>query len=74
MNVNQFITNTEYKEFKQIMLNEFITKPLDIKATTTASIALEVRASQIAIERLERAFKAFEALNRPEIKEAKPFR
>lgn len=69
MNVYNFITKTEYPEFKKIMLQEFITKPLDIKATTTSGIALEVRASQIAIEKLVKAFKVFEAQAKPELKD-----
>lgn len=74
MNIRNFITKTEYPEFKKIMLNEFITRPLDIKATTTASIALEVKASQVAIEKLKRAFDKFESLAEPEIIEKKPYR
>ena len=69
INVYNFITKTDYPEFKKMMLQEFLTKPLDIKATSTAAIALEVRASQIAIERLTRAFKAFEGLSKPELKD-----
>jgi len=69
MNVYNFIEKTEYKEFKKMMLNEFLTRPLDIKATTTAGIALEVRASQIAINKLIKAFRAFESLATPELKD-----
>jgi hypothetical protein len=69
MNIRNFITKTDYPEFKKMMLQEFLTKPLDIKATTTASIALEVKASQIAIEKLVKAFKAFEIMAKPETKE-----
>lgn len=74
INVYNFITKTDYPEFKKMMLQEFITKPLDIKATSTAAIALEVRASQIAIEKLIKGFKNFEAMAIPELKEQKPFR
>lgn len=69
INVYNFINKTDYPEFKKIMLQEFLTKPLDIKATSTAAIALEVRASQIAVERLIRAFKNFEAQAIPELKD-----
>lgn len=74
MNVLNFITKTDYPEFKKMMLQEFLTKPLDIKSTTTAGIALEVRASQIAIEKLVKGFKNFEAMAKPEMVEQKPFR
>lgn len=74
MNVYNFITKTDYPEFKKMMLQEFLTKPLDIKATTTAGIALEVRASQIAIEKLIKGFKTFESMAKTEIVEQKPFR
>jgi hypothetical protein len=69
MNVQNFITKTEYPEFKKMMLQEFITRPLDIKATTSEGIAIDVRASQIAIEKLIKAFKVFESLAQPEVKE-----
>lgn len=74
INVYNFITKTDYPEFKKMMLQEFLTKPLDIKATTTAGIALEVRASQIAIEKLIKGFKTFESMAKTEIVEQKPFR
>lgn len=74
MNVYNFITKTDYPEFKKMMLQEFLTKPLDIKETTIDGIALEVRASQIAIEKLIKAFKAFESTSKTEIAEQKPFR
>lgn len=74
INVYNFITKTDYPEFKKMMLQEFLTKPLDIKATTSAGIALEVRASQIAIEKLIKAFKSFESMAKTEIVEQKPFR
>lgn len=74
MNIYNFITKTDYPEFKKMMLQEFITKPLDIKATSTAAIALEVRASQIAIEKLIKGFKNFESMAKIESVEQKPFR
>ena len=74
INILNFITKTEYPEFKKMMLKEFLTKPLDIKATDVEGIALEVRASQIAIEKLTKAFKRFESMAKPEEKEIKPFR
>ena len=74
MNVYNFITKTDYPEFKKMMIQEFLTKPLDIKSTTTAGIALEVRASQIAIDKLLKAFKKFEAQVVPEIKENKSWK
>ena len=74
MNVYNFITKTDYPEFKKMMLQEFITKPLDIKATTSAGIALEVKASQLAIEKLIRGFKVFESMAKPEIGEKKSFK
>lgn len=74
MNVLNFITKTDYPEFKQFMLNEFVTKPLDIKATDIEGIALEVKASQIAIEKLVKGFKKFESMAKPEIQVDKPYR
>lgn len=74
MNVATFITKTDYPEFKQFMLDEFVTKPLDIKATTIEEIAIEVKASQIAIEKLLKGFKKFESMAKMEIDKAKPFR
>jgi len=74
INVYNFITKTDYPEFKKMMIQEFLTKPLDIKSTTTAGIALEVRASQIAIEKLLKAFKRFEAQAIPEVKETKSWK
>lgn len=74
MNVSNFITKTDYQEFKKIMLKEFITKPLDIKATDSDGIVIEVRASQIAIEKLLKAFKRFEGMATVDKVEQKPFR
>lgn len=74
INVLNFITKTDYPEFKKMMIDEFVTRPLDIKATTTAGIALEVKASQIAIEKLLKAFKKFEAQVVPEVKENKSWK
>lgn len=74
INIYNFITKTDYPEFKKMMLKEFLTKPLDIKATDVEGIALEVKASQIAVEKLTKAFKRFEAMATPELKEQKPFR
>lgn len=74
MNVKSFITGNDYQEFKQTMLDSFITKPLDIKSTDADGIALEVRASQIAIEKLVKAFKNFELKAKPEIQIEKPYR
>lgn len=74
MNVKSFITGNDYQEFKQTMLDSFITKPLDIKSTDADGIALEVRASQIAIEKLVKAFKSFELKAKPEIQIEKPYR
>jgi len=74
MNILNFITKTDYPEFKKMMIEEFVTRPLDIKSNTTAGIALEVRASQIAIEKLLKAFKKFEAQAIPEVKENKSWK
>ena len=74
MNIKNFISGSDYQEFKQTMLDSFITKPLDIKATDVEGIALEVRASQIAVERLVNAFKKFESKAQPEIQIEKPYR
>ena len=74
MDIYNFINKTDYPEFKKIMLQEFLTKPLDIKSTTTAGIALEVKASQLAIEKLVKAFKSFEAMAVAKTVETKPFR
>lgn len=74
INVLNFTTKTDYPEFKKMMIDEFVTRPLDIKSTTTAGIALEVRASQIAINKLLTAFKKFEAQVVPEVKENKSWK
>jgi len=73
-NVLKFTATPEYQDFKKMMLQEFLTKPLDIKSTTTAGIALEVRASQIAIDKLIRGFKRFESQIIPELGEKKSWK
>lgn len=74
MNIKSFITGSDYQEFKQMMLDSFITKPLDIKATDVEGIAIEVRASQIAVDKLVKAFRNFELKAKPEIQIEKPYR
>ena len=74
MNIKSFITGSDYQEFKQMMLDSFITKPLDIKSTDAEGIAIEVKASQIAVDRLVKAFKGFESKAKPEIVVDKPYR
>jgi len=73
MNVKNFIESSDYKEFKKVMLDEFKTRPLEIKSESTASIALEVKACQKAIDKLERAFKRFESLAKPELIEKETY-
>jgi hypothetical protein len=74
MNVKNFITSNDYQEFKQFMLNEFVTKPLDIKATDIEGIAVEVKACQIAIDKLVKGLKKFELTAKPDIQVEKPYR
>jgi len=74
MNVKSFITSSDYQEFKQFMLNEFVTKPLDIKATDSEGIVIEVKSGQIAIDKLLKGFKKFESTSLPEIKTDQPYR
>jgi len=74
LNVKQFIATPDYQELKQFISNELITRPLDIKATDVDGIALEVRASQIAIDKVLKAFKKFELTAKPEIVKQEVFR
>jgi len=74
MNVKSFITSNDYQEFKQFMMNEFVTKPLDIKAVDTEGIIMEVKSSQIAIDKLLKGFKKFESTAVAEVQVEKPYR
>lgn len=76
INVNQFIQGNEYKELKSYLFSLFIDKPLSIKTDgrDDRAIAIEVRASQIAVDKLLKGFKKFEKQATPVIKKAEPFR
>jgi len=54
MIIEQFITTKEWQELKGIMKEEFGNTPLKIKTEgmTAEQIAIEVRASQIAYDKL----------------------
>ena len=59
MIIEQFITTKEWAELKTIMRDEFANTPLKIKTEglTAEQIAVEVRASQIAYEKLDKFIK-----------------
>ena len=59
MIIEQFITTKEWAELKSIMRNEFANTPLKIKTEglTAEQIAVEVRGSQIAYEKLDKFIK-----------------
>ena len=74
MNVKSFISGSDYKEFKSEMIASFATKPLDIKSVDAEGIVLEVKACQIAIDKLLKAFIKFESKAKPEIVKDEPYR
>ena len=59
MIIEQFIKTKEWTELKEVMRNEFANTPLKIKTEglTAEQIAVEVRGSQIAYEKLDKFIK-----------------
>jgi hypothetical protein len=76
MSIKSLIQTEDWNEIKAFTSAEIIDKPMSIKTDgkSIESIALEVRASQIAVEKIKKAFKKLDRLNALPKKEALPFR
>lgn len=59
MIIEQFIKSKDWQELKSLMREEFVNTPLKIKTEgmTAEQIAIEVRASQIAYNKLDKFIK-----------------
>lgn len=75
MYVDNFIKNPDYQSFKQFVIDSLVYTPLEIDTTnkTDAQIAVEVRASQMAIEKIKKVIKEFESQVQKEIVQQKPY-
>ena len=62
MNYASIVKSQEWKEIKEYLTSEIIDKPFSIKTNglSAESIAIEVRASQIAIEKIIKAMRRLE--------------
>lgn len=71
-----FIKSQDYLEMKQYLLSSFVDKPLSIKTEgkDDRAIAIEVRASQLACDKLIKGFKKFERTIEPKKIAIQPFR
>ena len=69
MNIKNFIKTEEWQEIKTFFKGELLDKPLNIKldGMSNERIALEVRASQLAGEKIKKMISKFERMGGKEI-------
>ena len=69
MNIQSFIKTAEWQEIKSFFKGELLDKPLNIKLDGMSNdrIALEVRASQLAGEKIKKMISKFERMGGKEI-------
>lgn len=72
MSLQNFVNTTDWDEMKQVLKEEFEVKPLSIKTDNMSAeqIAIEVRASQIAKERMDKFIRRLQAKLKRESKES----
>lgn len=74
--IKSFLDSEDWKEIKLYLVSELADKPLDIKTEgkTAEQIAIEVRSSQIASEKIVKVIRKLERKATQERKQAQPFR
>jgi hypothetical protein len=72
MSLENFVNSDDWKKLKQLLKEEFENKPMSIKTDNMSAeqIAIEVRASQIANERVNKFIKKLQAKLKRENKES----
>lgn len=76
MSVNTFTQSPDYQDFKKFMFYEFKEKKADIKTDgkSIETIAIQAMATEIAIKKLEQAFRRYENKKEKETLKTNPLR
>lgn len=76
MSLKSIINTSDWNEIKDFLYKEIKDKPLsiDTKNKTAEMIALELRASQIAVEKINDVIKKLELIGQEYKKDDKPYR
>ena len=63
MDIKNFIASQDYQEFREFMLEKFVSKISDVDTLNLSDnqIAVEVRAHQLAEKKLAKGFRDFES-------------